>query len=247
MATMVLVPGFWLGAWAWDDVAADLRAAGHVVHPLTLTGLADRRAEATPEVDLNTHVADVVHAIEDNDLREVILVGHSGGNPVTGAADRIPERLRRVVYVDTGPMPSGMAQFDFYEPQAQQEIRDQVAQNGDGWRIPVPPFDPAADPVNLADLTEEHLTRMRELGTPQPFGTSTQALDRPDPPPSVPASLVTSTFTPDQVGQLAESGNPVFGLMAKLDIHYLPTGHWPLISRPRELAAILNKIATTAP
>lgn len=244
MATLVLVPGFWLGAWAWEEVAKNLRAAGHDVHPVTLTGQADRQAEATPDVDVSTQIADIVRTIEQNDLHDVILVGHSGANmPVTGAADQLPSRIRRTVYVDTGPMPSGMAWIEFKQPAEQQQLRDEVAEQGDGWRIPVPPFDPAADPVNLAGLSDSQLARLRAMATPQPFGTATQPLNRPAAPP-VPASLVISTFTPEQVHALARSGNPVFGLMSEMDMHALPTGHWPMFSRPADLAAILDQIAT---
>ncbi|QPP05453.1 alpha/beta hydrolase [Streptomyces bathyalis] len=244
MATIVLVPGFWFGAWAWEEVTRDLREAGHDVHPVTLTGLADRAAEATAEVGLATHIADIVHVIEDGDLREVVLVGHSGANmPVTGAADRIPERLARIVYVDSGPMPDGLAGIDFHEPQAREQLRRQVAEEGEGWSIPVPAFDPDADPVNLAELSEAHLTRMRALGTPQPFGTAADPLDRPAVLPSTPRSVIMSTFTPEQVRMVAGTGNPVFELMAGMDMHHLPTGHWPMFSRPRELAAVLGEIA----
>jgi len=246
MAMILLVPGFWLGAWVWDDVAAELRSAGHSVRQHTLPGLADRRAEAGPDVDLDAHVDDLVRTIRDGDLHDVVLVGHSGGgNPVTGVADRIPERLRRVVYVDTGPMPDGMAQFDFYPPQEQRALRTRVAEHGDGWLIPVPPFDPTADPVNLAGLTAADLATLRERGTPQPLATSTQPMRRPADPPAVPGSLVLCTFTPDQLRELAAAGHPVFGPMAKLDVHHLPTGHWPMLSRSRELAALLDKLAST--
>ncbi|MFI0741458.1 alpha/beta fold hydrolase [Streptomyces sp. NPDC021100] len=78
MAEIVLIPGFRLGAWVWEDVARALRAAGHRVHPVTLTGLAERAAEATPEVDVRTHTDDVIRVIEDGGLRDVVLVGHSG-------------------------------------------------------------------------------------------------------------------------------------------------------------------------
>src|SRR5258708_2391543 len=134
MATIVLVPGFWLGAWAWEHVARELTNAGHAVYPVTLTGLADRVAEASPEVDLDTHIADILHVIADNNLQQVVLVGHSGANmPVTGAADRLPGRLARIVYVDTGPLPDGMANIDFSPPEAQEELRKRVAEEGNGW------------------------------------------------------------------------------------------------------------------
>jgi pimeloyl-ACP methyl ester carboxylesterase len=245
MATFVLVPGFWLGAWAWEDVARELTAAGHDAHPVTLTGLAERAAEATPQVNLDTHIADVVRIVQARDLRDVVLVAHSGGNmPAVGAADRLGGRVARIVYVDTGPMPSGMASIDFHDPQAQQRIRDQVTEQGDGWLLPVPPFDAPADPVNLAGLTGPQLELLRTRGTPQPFGPVVQPLFRPEEPDALPGSMIATTFSPDQVRALAASGNPIFAQMTTLDLHHLPTGHWPMFSRPAELAALLAKIAS---
>jgi pimeloyl-ACP methyl ester carboxylesterase len=243
MTTYVLVPGFWLGAWAWEDVTERLRAAGHEVHPVTLTGQADRAAEATPDVGVETHIADVIAVLETHDLREVVLVAHSGGaTPVTGAADRIPERIARIVYVDTGPLPDGMAQIEFNPPEVQAAIEKRVADEGDGWKIPVPAFDPAEDPENLAGLTEGHLRAMRERGTPQPFGTASEPLRRPEVIPGTPRTLISCTFTLEQVKRLAASGNPVFASMAgpEWTYHALPTGHWPMFSRPADLAALLS-------
>ena len=244
MGTIVLVPGFWLGAWAWAEVIPRLRAAGHDVYPVTLTGLAERAAEADPRVNVDTHIANLVGLVRTVSLRDVILVGHSGANmAVTGAADRLGARVARVVYIDTGPMPSGMASIDFQGPQAQRSLRDQVARCGDGWLLPVPAFDPAADPVNLAGLADEQLAVLRGRGTPQPFGTVIQPLERPDPRPAVPASVIATTFTPQQARALAESGNPVFAEIAGIEMHHLPTGHWPMFSRPAELAGLLAALA----
>lgn len=246
MATFVLVPGFWLGGWAWEDVTRPLVAAGHEVYAVTLTGLAERSALASPEVDVDTHIADIVSVIEDNALQDVILVAHSGANvPVTGAADRMPERLARVVYVDAGPLPDGMAQIDFTEPEDRERLEKQVASEGDGWRIPVPSFDPAEDPGNLEGLTDARLTAMRERGTPQPFRTAAQPLRRPATLPDTPKSLIANTFSLAQVEGLVSSGNPVFALMAgpEWTRHELPTGHWPMFSRPADLAILLEEIA----
>lgn len=244
MATFVLVPGWWLGGWAWQDVARELAASGAGAHPVTLTGMAERAAEAAPDVNVDTHIQDIAGIIRAHNLRDVVLVAHSGGNmAVTGAAERLPGVVTRVVYVDTGPMPSGMAAIDFYPPQQQQQFRDQVAKDGDGWLLPVPPFDPAADPVNLAELTAAQLELMRTRGTPQPFGTITQPLHRQDPAPAIPASMIATTFSPEQVRALATGGNPIFAEMAGMDLHHLPTGHWPMFSRPAALAALLTEIA----
>jgi pimeloyl-ACP methyl ester carboxylesterase len=244
MGTIVLVPGFWLGAWAWEEVTARLRADGHDVYPVTLTGLAERAAEADPGVNVDTHVADLVGLVRSRGLHDVMLVAHSGANmPVTGAADRLGSAVARVVYVDSGPMPSGMASIDFHSPEGQRSMREEVAEHGHGWLIPVPAFDQAADPVNLAGLSPAQLAMLRDRGTPQPFGTVTQPLHRPDPVPAVPASVILTTFAPDQLRALAADGHPVFAGMAGMDLHHLPTGHWPMFSRPAELADLLGRLA----
>ncbi|MGI5169709.1 alpha/beta fold hydrolase [Spirillospora sp. CA-253888] len=246
MATFVLVPGFWLGAWAWERVTEELRAAGHEVHPVTLTGLAERAGEATPEVDLDTHVADVLRVLEEGDLREVVLVGHSGGMlPVTGAADRVPERLARVVYVDSAPLPSGMAQHDFNEPEQRAAVEKQVAEEGDGWLLPAPPFDAAADPDNHADMPEEMLAGIRAQVTPQPFATATQPLVRPDTVPDTPKTMVLNTIPRAAVEQMVAAGNPLFAALGgpEWSFRELPTGHWPMFSKPVDLARLLEDLA----
>ena len=90
MSTYILVPGLWIGAWAWHDVTAALRDAGHEVFPLTLTGVADRSHLLGPDVDLDTHIEDIVRLAEAEDLHDIVLVGHSyGGLPVSAAALRL--------------------------------------------------------------------------------------------------------------------------------------------------------------
>src|SRR5438128_128006 len=101
MATFVLVHGAWHGGWCWKRVTPLLRAAGHEVYATTLTGLGERVHLASPNVGLALHVQDVVGVLEYEDLRDVILVGHSyGGIVISGVADRVPERLRHLVYLD---------------------------------------------------------------------------------------------------------------------------------------------------
>jgi len=100
-STIVIVHGAWGGSWAFRQVEALLTARGHKVHRVALTGLGERVHLATPEVGLSTHIADVVNHLVFDDLKDVVLVGHSyGGMVVTGAADRVPERIRRLVYLD---------------------------------------------------------------------------------------------------------------------------------------------------
>ena len=101
MTDIVLVHGAFHGGWCWRAVAERLTAAGHRVFAPTLTGLGERRHLAGTHVDLNTHIMDLVHVIEGEELRDAVLVSHSyGGMPATGAADRLAERLAALVYLD---------------------------------------------------------------------------------------------------------------------------------------------------
>lgn len=243
MTTFVLVPGFWLGAWAWRDVTAALRADGHEVYPLTLTGAAERSHLATPGVDLDTHTTDIVRLLEVEDLRDVVLVGHSGGGmPVSQAADRVPDRIARTVYVDSGPLPDGTSQFDANEPEEQERLRALI---GPGHLLPPPAWDPEADPVNLAGLDAEALRLLRTRSTPQPLRTATDPVRRTGGRP-VPTALIACTFPVDVVRGMIEQGHPFFALLRGADLCGLPTGHWPMLSEPKRLAGLLHEIARDA-
>ncbi|MFC6023248.1 alpha/beta fold hydrolase [Plantactinospora solaniradicis] len=244
MATFVLVPGFWLGAWAWREVTDGLRAAGHDVHPLTLTGLAERAHLAGPDVDLETHTTDIVRLIEVEDLRDVVLVGHSGGGmPVEQAADRIPERLARVVYLDSGPLPDGVAQFDTNPPEEQERLRTLI---GDGHLVPPPAWDPAEDPTNLAGLDDEILDLLRRRATGQPLRTATDPV-RLSGCGTVPTALIACTFPVELVRDMIEQGNPFFAGLTGADLYGLPTGHWPMFSEPKGLTDLLDRIGRKVP
>lgn len=245
MATFVLVPGFWLGAWAWSGVTRRLRAAGHDVYPVTLTGLGDRVHLATPETDLETHAADVLNVIEYAGLGEVILVGHSGGGlPVTLAADRAPGRIARAVYLDSAPLPDGMAQIDVHSPEERERIEKQVAGEGGGLRIPVPAFAAVSDdPVNLAGLSDDDLALMRARGVPQPFGAARQPLRRSG-RGAVPETLIVCTFAEEGVRAMIAERHPMYaGFGDGIDVVALPTGHYPMFSRPDDTARVLASLA----
>jgi pimeloyl-ACP methyl ester carboxylesterase len=112
-ATFVLVPGQWTGAFVWHTVAPLLREAGHNAYAMTCTGLGDRVHLASPTIDLDTHITDVVNAIEYEDLHDVILVGHSySGMIITGVAERVPERLAQLVYLDASVPIDGQNSYD---------------------------------------------------------------------------------------------------------------------------------------
>ncbi|MDQ3694662.1 MAG: alpha/beta fold hydrolase [Chloroflexota bacterium] len=249
MATFVLVGGAWLGGWAWDEVTNKLRRAGHEVYPVTLTGLGERADEATPEVGLETHIADIVTVIETNDLNNVVLVGHSyGGVPVTGASDRVAERIGRVVYVDSGPIPDGLAYIEL-DPSIRDFIERKVVAEGDGWLLPPLSWDELETELGagLSGIAPEMLAAARARMTPQPFKTYTEPLRLTNPErESLPKVAILCSFPEAAVRGLIASGHPIGTMMAGPEWRFveLLTSHWPMWSRPDELAAVLDEAVT---
>ncbi|MFI8086038.1 alpha/beta fold hydrolase [Kitasatospora sp. NPDC086009] len=243
MSTFVLVPGFWLGAWAWDDVARPLREAGHTVHAVTPAGMAERAAEPGPEVGVETHIADLTDLLTREDLWDVVLVGHSGGSTaVTGAADRMPERIRRVVYLDSGPVPDGAALGDLWEPEHRAHV---LATLVDG-RHPLPSWEELAAAGSSADgLDEAARAAVRERATDQPAATFTEPLRLTGAGADLPKALISCSFPLEQVRAMIASGHPYFAQLGgpEWELRELPTGHWPMFSRPAETAAVLAELA----
>jgi len=227
----------WIGAWAWRNVTARLRAAGHEVYPLTLTGVADRQHVGGPQTDLDTHTTDITALVEAEELTDVVLVGHSyGGSPVTAAADRIPDRIRHLVYVDSGPLPDGTSQLDTEGPDTR------TPPPADGWRLPPRSWDAAADPVLLAGLSPETLAMLERRATPHPYASVRQPLTRTGAGDKLPRTLIACTFPLDVVRSMISQGHPYFAGLADATLVGLPTGHWPMFSEPVALADALAAI-----
>ncbi|MBV6702652.1 alpha/beta fold hydrolase [Kitasatospora aureofaciens] len=242
MSTFVLVPGFWLGAWAWDEVAAPLRAAGHTVYAVSLPGLAERASEKG-DFGLEDHIADLAALLVREDLHDVVLVAHSGAcAPVGGVADRMPERIRRVVYLDSGPMIDGGSLYDLWQPDYREAADASVV---DG-RLPMPSWaDIAAHGASIEGLDEAALARIRTRFTPHPAGAYRDRLRLTGAGAGLPQALVSCSFPLSQVHAMIEAGHPWF---AGLDgpnwaLRELPTGHWPMFSRPADTAAVLVELA----
>lgn len=139
-ATYVLVHGAWHGGWCWEAVAQRLRAHGHRVFAPTLTGLGERADLLSPEVGLQTFVQDVVDQLERDDLTDVILVGHSfGGIPLIGAADRVPRRIRQLVFLDAVVLSNGQSGFSRLTPEVVAARMKLAMETSNGLTIPVPP------------------------------------------------------------------------------------------------------------
>jgi pimeloyl-ACP methyl ester carboxylesterase len=245
MANFVLVPGFWLGGWAWQRVAKPLRAAGHEVYPVTLTGLGERVHLASPQVDLDTHICDVVNVIEYEDLHEVVLVGHSGGGSVvTGVSDRIPERLSQLVYLDSGPLSDGMAWIETNPPERREYVERRTAEQGEGWRYPLPPWEEIG--AGLDGLGKQDLLRFRSRATDQPARALTQTIRLSNPARhDLPKTLISCSFPLEQVKEMIANGHPFFTELnsPQWNFYELPTGHWPMFSRPADTAALLDEVA----
>ncbi|TXS43159.1 alpha/beta hydrolase [Streptomyces sp. uw30] len=232
MTDFVLVAGAWLGAWAWDEVAVEMRAAGHDVHPLTLSGLAEK--QKVPAPGQWTHVEDIVEAVEHLDLRDVVLVGHSySGVPVGQAAVRIGDRLKRVVLVDANVAVDGDS---FLSGWPSDEVRAAIVRNDGSW----PPLT-AADCAGQG-LTDEQIARFVDGSTPHPGATLTEPAVMPRPLGEVPGTYVKCLL----------DGEEPWGAAAELlrsdrwELVNMDTGHWPMFSRPHDLARILHE-SVTAP
>jgi pimeloyl-ACP methyl ester carboxylesterase len=168
MASFVLVHGAWHGSWCWKRVRTALQARGHEVFTPTLTGVADRSHLLSPDVNLGTHILDVVNLIHWEELTDVVLCGHSyGGCVVTGVADRMPERIRSLVYLDAFVPEDGDNQLQHLPEMLATRILEGAQGVGEGWKVP--PIPAAVFNVNAADrewvdrqCTQHPLAAMRQ-------------------------------------------------------------------------------------
>lgn len=151
MATFLVVHGAWAAAWAWKKMRPLLCERGHELFTPTLTGLGERSHLAHPDIDLETHIADVLGVLEFEDLREVVLVGHSyGGMVATGVADRAHERIAQIVYLDAFIPRDGQAVVDLGGDKARERLDEAARAGGDGWRLPTQPMPPDTSEADLA-------------------------------------------------------------------------------------------------
>jgi pimeloyl-ACP methyl ester carboxylesterase len=237
MATIVLVPGACLGGWAWDRVAPPLRDAGHDVRQVTLTGLADDGdGEAGARADLSTHVADLVGLLERDDLRDVVLVGHSfSGLAVSGAAAAVPERVARLVLLDATLPVDGSSAFAAAGPEFEQAIVAAAAAGGDPDRVPWFADEQLDTYYPGHELSAEQREAIRARTPGHPIATMREALDGLEAAGGVPrvyVSCLRRAF-PSPVGDDTPGWEH-----ATLD-----AGHWPMFTRPRETAALLAELA----
>lgn len=231
--TIVLIAGHWLGAWAWDEVRDQLTADGHSVVAMTLPGLDPTdpgRATRTLKDQVGA-ILDVVGASPD----PVVLVAHSGANgPVSLVLDRHPELVRRVVWVDTGPLAGGAV----FAPDLPVDVAE----------LPLPPFETLGRQTSLDGLSPDQLERFRARAVPEPGPVLRRAVELTNEARHrVPTTLVCCSLPGDRLLELARGGHPMFAPVTALqdvELVDLPTGHWPMWSRPADLARAIAAAAT---
>lgn len=232
-AHVVLVPGFWLGAWAWDEVVDLLHAQGVAALALTLPGL-ERDHPDRGSVRLEDHVTAIEQALAlAPQGARTVLVAHSGAAvPATVALDRHVDEVDHVVWVDTAPVPDGYAM----DPDAMGSEHPLSAQ-----------YDEELEQGSMEGLSEEQLATFRERAVPQPISSLREAASLTDERRlDVPGTIVCTAFPAAEYRAYAEKGLPFLqGLLQyrRLELVDLPTGHWPMWSRPAELAALIAEAA----
>lgn len=249
---LVLVPGACLGGWVWREVAAGLRARGHEVYPVTLTGLGERVHLADRTVDLETHIADVVNLLDYEQLEDVVLVGHSyAGIVITGVADRRADRLAATVYLDTSPLPEGTAIIDVQPPELRERQRLEVKQGGAGWSWPAPDREALLSGVygSARGLQPSDLDLIESLATAQPYATFTSRLHLASTGGGhlrrVAILCADGGMSVALLRELIDRGDPRAAVFEGADwqFHELATGHWAMLSAPHPLAEALHGIA----
>ena len=231
-APIILVPGFWLGAWAWDEVAAALRAVGHDVTALTLPGLESVDADRSG-ITLSDHVDAIVAAVSAAPEPVVLTVHSASGFSGYAASDRLPERIAAMVYVDTAPGVGAMdPDFkDLEKPMVWEDIEKEE---------------------NLDGLSEAQKETFRQRAVPVPGALLREGVEltnaaRRD----IPSTMICTGYTVEQYQTYARehpdwaflAGIPELRNITWID---LPTSHWPMWSRPRDLAAIIGDVAKAA-
>jgi pimeloyl-ACP methyl ester carboxylesterase len=228
-APIILVPGFWLGAWAWDEVVADLQADGLDVSAITLPGLESADADRS-SITLSDHVDAIVEAVKAAEVPVVLAVHSASGFSGYAASDRLPDRIAAMVYVDTAPG-KGALDPEFVGLEKPLIWKDIEAEE------------------NLDGLTEEQKETFRQRAVPVPGGVLREAVELTnDERKDIPSTLICTGFTSEQYKTYAKehpewaflAGIPELRNATWID---LPTSHWPMWSKPKELAAIIGDVA----
>jgi pimeloyl-ACP methyl ester carboxylesterase len=241
MAVFVLVHGAGTGGWIWRRVRRVLERAGHEVYTPTLTGVGERAHLLRRDISLGTHVADIVAVIDQEELHEVVLVGFGyAGMIIPAAADPLPGRVRRLIYVDGCVIDSGQSMLDVLPPEVRESWQRTVLA-GDGWRVP--PY-PVGELGGIDDDAggEAEVRRLLARRTPQPLACFTEplVLSRADAMP--PASYIHCRDKPD--GDLSAKAAAT-ARERGWELRELPTGHFCMLTMPGRTARLLAELAAS--
>ncbi|WPV67926.1 alpha/beta hydrolase family protein [Chitinophaga sp. LS1] len=233
--TFVLVHGAWHGGWCWKEVAKELQAQGAEVYTPTLSGLGEHQNVLDTNINLETHIQDIVNFINMQDLHDVILVGHSyAGAVIAGVADRIPARLKKLIFLDAMLIENGKSALTSQPANLSDNVRAATA-SSQGLSVPVwsPEVFGVTDPAQIKWVSDRL--------TPQPFRSFDQTLSLKH----VYGNHLPLTYIACIKPQMAQL--KVFGDKTKSSkdwsYYELPTGHDAMITMPKELTALLYKIS----
>jgi pimeloyl-ACP methyl ester carboxylesterase len=235
LATFVIVHGAFGGGWEWAAVAGALRALEHNVFTLTLTGMGERH-HLGPELGLTTHIEDVVAVLEFEDLHDVVMCGASyGGMAVTGAADRVPERIALVVYIDALVPQNGQSGLNLLPPAFGKMVRDAADARGHGW-VAIPPGILPPEGLIPDEARAKYIARLRN----QPIGTFTEPIRLTGSVDRLPRAFIRCT------GGVLE-GDPIAPMATRARsegwiYRELATPHDPQLFNPTGTAAMLDEL-----
>ena len=238
VATFLVAHGAWSAGWAWKKMRPLLRERGHQLFSPTYSGIGERSHRANRDIDLETHIADILAVLQFEDLKDLILIGHSyGGMVATGVADRAPERLSRLVYLDAFVPRDGQSLFDLQAPEARARMTEAARTAGDGWRVPPNPMPPDTPQADVAWATPRRVM--------QPIRTFEQPIRLTGAVERLPRNYIyCKRARPDDVfRQFAERARSEAGWkLTEID-----ASHNPHITAPDFLAALLDEIAQGPP
>lgn len=230
-APFVLVHGAWHGGWCWERVVGPLRAAGHRVYTPTLPGLGERAGELSRDITLDGIVSELVALLESEDLRDAMLVGHSfGGVAISGVADRVPSRIRHLVYLDAVILENGQSPFSVVPSEVADERRRLAEESSGGVSIPVP------DPKAFGVTDPDDLAWLRQRCTPHPLSTYEDRLTLNGPVGNgLPATYVAvkPDYPPFANARAFARAQPGWGYRE------IDAGHDAMVTSPRALTELL--------
>jgi pimeloyl-ACP methyl ester carboxylesterase len=229
--TFLVCHGAWGGGWSWKKLHPLMQAAGHRLVTPTYTGLGEREHLATPSVDLETHIQDILNVIRYEDLRDIVLLGHSyGGMVATGVADRARDRVAQFIYLDAFVPRDGQSLLDLNE--VARPRMQEAAKSGDGWRVPPNPTPPDTPPADLEWLSARRVN--------MPIKCFEMKLKLHNGEPTMPRSYIYATrITPaDTFGRFAARAKSEAGWR----YYEIDASHSPVVTAPEALTALLETI-----